>query len=181
MPSSSWFKQAVSLPMVALLSLGACSKEERSAEPAAPVAEAPALPVPTAEPSKASATKPEPESVGRGMADLTLTGAITQQLKGQVVVCGSTFLEGRNQGGSWAIRGDDLDFTIMALGDVDFDAPTVILNVKQPNRVQYVLNRKAGNVSVARDRTLAKIDTDLREIVGTGKVHVKGTMTCPPK
>jgi hypothetical protein len=178
----------LALVSASLLLLSACGRDEQTppplpAEGALP-AEAPANPaVPEAArddiaPVAEKQTGPVP---GEGTADLVLTGAIERELKGTIVTCGYTRLDGRDQGGTWAIRSDEFDFQIMATSDEDFAEPAALLNAKQPVRMSFVFKRKNGTVKAARDRTLAEIDADLHHVVGTEKVHVKGTMTCPPK
>lgn len=128
-----------------------------------------------AQPSKAA------PAAGQGEASLTLSGAIEKELTGTIVTCGHTFLDGRNQGGSWAIRTDELDLSVIAMADEDFDKPTVILNARAPQRMSLVHKPGRGTVTAARDRTVATLDTDLKNVVGAESVHVKGTMTCPPR
>jgi len=167
-----------------LLSLSACKKEDDAPSPpvSSTAPKAPeAAPTPEGTPVAPEANKAEKAGPARGTAELVLTGAITQELKGPIVTCGYTRLEGRDQGGTWAIHTEDFDFQIMATSDEDFAQPAAILNARKPTRISYVFKRKAGKVSAKSDRTVAEIDADLQNVVGKETVHVKGTMTCPEK
>jgi hypothetical protein len=167
-----------------LLTLSACKKGGDAPSPpqssTAPEA-LEAAPNPERTPVAPEEKKAAKAGPARGTADLVLTGAITQELKGPIVTCGYTRLEGRDQGGTWAIRTEDFDFQIMATSDKDFAEPAAVLNARKPTRISYVFKRKAGKVSAKSDRTVAEIDADLRNVVGKETVHVKGTMTCPEK
>jgi hypothetical protein len=115
------------------------------------------------------------------MASLVFSGDIAKELSGPVVTCGYTRLDGRSQGGTWAIQTEDFDFQIIALTDEELASPSVILNAKRPAAVSYVYKRRGGKVKAASDRTVAEIDVDLQNVVGRQTVHVKGTLTCPPR
>lgn len=169
------------ITLVASIAL-ACEQGTSGADkPAAPPVSPPATPAPVPSTPARSAPAAEPKTVAQGSAQLKLTGAITKDLRGQIVTCGFTRLDGRAQGGTWAIRSDELDFQIIALTDEELDAPAATLNARQPARISYVFKRKAGKVTAAKDRTVAEIDADLHNVVGPETVHVKGTMTCPPR
>lgn len=165
------------------LTLGACEKGGGQPEPG----EAPAEPVtgtPAAPPAQtAAATEPPRKRAApsQGSAALKLTGAITKDLEGQIVTCGFTRLKGRDQGRTWAIRSEELDLQVMATTDEELASPAAILNVRKPSPANYVFKRKAGKVSGASDGTVTEVDADLHSIVGKEVVHVKGTMTCPPR
>jgi hypothetical protein len=66
-------------------------------------------------------------------------------------------------------------------GEGEWDRPTVLLNARRPARLSFARRPGGGTVTVARDRTVAEIDADLKNVVGAEVVHVKGTMTCPPR
>lgn len=126
--------------------------------------------------------KPAPSDLGsKGEADLKLTGAVELALTGEIARCGATFIDGALRGGSWGITTDALTFQIIATSEEELDDPKVVLNLRKPERKSYVL-AKGGKVVTPRDRTVAELDTDLRNIVDKGDViHVAGKITCPPK
>jgi hypothetical protein len=175
---------AIAIGVAAALawSMGACKRSEEPSKGTEPPASASAA-TSLSEPALEAPRQPKAKGTGAtmGTAELVLSGEINQELKGSIVTCGYTRLEGRDQGGTWALRTDDFDFQIMATGDVDFANPVAILNAKKPKRISYVFKRKAGKVTAASDRTVAEIDAELQNVVGKEKVHVKGRMTCPPK
>jgi hypothetical protein len=181
---------------VLLLHPVACDRaaSDRSGEAPSPEAATGAVPpapeTPAAAPERTPSAPAAPASPAAGpgsnrpstgTAELTFSGGVTQKLDGPLVVCGHTFIDGRHQGGTWAVRTDAFDFQIMATTDEEFAEPSVVLNAKQPARKSYVWKRKAGTVSAASDRTVASIDADLHEVVGAGTVHVTGKMTCPAR
>lgn len=164
--------------IVFAVTLGACEKGEAKPGPGeAPVAStsAPPAAAPPAEP------RPERAAASQGTAALKLTGALTKELEGQIVTCGFTRLKGRDQGRTWSIRSEELDLQVMATTDEELASPAAILNVRQPARANYVFKRKAGKVSGTEDGTVTELDADLHPLMGKDVVHVKGTMTCPPR
>lgn len=174
----------VTVSFAVALTLAACEKDESPPAPAeahAPSASAP--PAPTPAPA-ATAPVAEPRAgrgVTQGSAALKLTGAVTKDLEGPIVTCGFTHLKGRDQGRTWGIRSQELDFQIIASTDEELLSPAAILNVRKPARAHYVFKRKAGKVTGTKDGTLTEIDADLHNLMGKETVHVKGTMTCPPR
>lgn len=177
---------AASLTLTGLffaLTLGACEKKgpPESGEAPAPVVTDTAAEPGRPEAAPAAAARPERAAVSQGSAALKLTGAITKDLDGQIVTCGFTRLKGRDQGRTWGIRSEELDFQVIATTDEELASPAAILNVRQPARASYAFKRKAGTVSGAKDGTVTELDADLHNVVGKEVVHVKGTMTCPPR
>ena len=166
------------------LTLGACEKDggERDSDEAlaASVTAAPAAPA-RSQPASVAEPAPKRAAPSQGSASLKLTGAITKDLDGPIVTCGFTRVKGREQGRTWGIRSDELDFQVMATTDEELAAPAAILNVRKPTAAHYVFKRKAGEVSGSSDGTVTEIDADLHQIVGKEVVHVKGSMTCPPR
>lgn len=162
--------------------LGACEKGE--AKPGSGEAPAASTPAPaSAPPVTAPPAEPRAEraAASQGTAALKLTGALTKDLEGQIVTCGFTRLKGRDQGRTWSIRSEELDLQVMATSDEELASPAAILNVRQPVRAHYVFKRKAGKVSGTEDGTVTELDADLHHLMGKEVVHVKGTMTCPPR
>ncbi len=170
--------------LVAALLVAGCSSENKQpapvAEPPQNEAEKPREVPADPEPVKPKAEAPPPQPVGQGEAALVFTGAIEKELSGKIVTCGYTHLDGKDQGGTWQIPSDEFSFQISVHSDEDWDEPSVIMNVTKPERKSYVL-KAGGKVTAKPDRTVAEIDADLKKVVGSETVHVKGTMTCPPR
>ncbi len=163
------------------LVLGACSSEDAE-EPAVSPPRPPSAQPREVPPDPETARRPPPGAApapAKGTADLTFTGAVEEKLEGPIVTCGFTRLDGKDQGGTWRVDAGDFTFQIMALTDEELDSPKVIMNVTKPERASYAA-RSSAKVKTARDRTVAEIDAELKNIVGAQTVHVKGTMTCPP-
>jgi len=57
----------------------------------------------------------------------------------------------------------------------------VIVNVRQPKRQSFAMSPKAKNIVTLDKGVKATIDADLKAVVGKETIHVKGTVTCPPK
>jgi hypothetical protein len=130
--------------------------------------------------AKAGDAKAEP-TPGDGDADVKITGAIETTLAGKIVRCGTTRMEGRLQGGSWRVDDDAIDVAVLALTDEELESPKLVVNVKKPERKSYV-PVPGGKLTTAKDRTVAEIDMDMRNIVSKDdRIHVSGKMTCPPK
>lgn len=141
---------------------------EREAAAIAAENAAPPRPKPPAKPSKFEA-----------VVDLTFTGAIENKIAGPVGICGATFLDGKLQGGNYGVRTDDFEFQIVALSDEELSTPSVILNVKGPERKSFVGRKDVGTVAIDVAKG-ATIDAELRNITGGDTVHVKGSVTCGP-
>jgi uncharacterized low-complexity protein len=130
--------------------------------------------------AKAGDAKAEP-TPGDGDADVKITGAIETTLTGKIVRCGTTRMEGRLQGGSWRIDDEGIDVAVLALTDEELESPKLVVNVKKPERKSYV-PVPGGKLTTAKDRTVAEIDMDMRNIVSKDdRIHVSGKLTCPPK
>lgn len=159
-------------PLLVVLALAAaCS-------PDAPVVKAvePARDAPKPAPAR-DAPRPTPAA---GEVDLAFTGALTRDVHGPVATCGYTDRgDGKIEGGTWKLATDDFELAILATSDAELAAPSVILNVREPERVSYAL-RGSDGIKLAADRTVADLDLTLKNIVGSDTVQVKGTITCPP-
>lgn len=105
---------------------------------------------------------------------------MNREIRAAHVLCGSVHIDGHNHGGSWALSTDELVLSIIAMTDEELSAPTVTLQARPPARWIYLMDRGA-TVSAARDRTIAQIDAEFREVGGSRVVQVKGTLKCPPK
>jgi len=173
-------RSLVTTSLLFVLTLGACQKEAQPASGEAPVTGVAAPPAPSSAETPAKA-RPAGAAASQGSAALKLTGAITKDLDGQIVTCGFTRLKGRDQGRTWAIRSEELDFQVFAMTDEELASPTVLLTVRKPARASYTFKGTAGTVKGATDGTVTELDADLDGIVGKEVVHVKGSMTCPPR
>lgn len=169
--------------LIVVLGGGCSSDKQATPGNAAPAQATPPREVPPdPEPPRPARTRePAVKGTGTGTAALTFTGAIQAEVTGDVVRCGFTHLKGKDQGGSWQVDAADFKFSIGVHEDTEWDRPLAILNATRPERMSYVYVRGSGPVKAATDRTVAEIDADLKNVVGTQRVHVKGTMTCPAR
>lgn len=188
-----------SLTLAVVVLLAACRSEEKqpaSDSPApAPSASssAPADSPISAAPSKTTdspapgAGKEAAAPAGPGQVDLSFEGALTARLAGSAGRC--SVMSGAVEGASFQVRSSELgvapdfELTILVTSEEEWASPSIVLNVKGPERASYARNtmkpRAEDKIALARDVTSAEIDVELKQVAGAGAVKIVGSIRCP--
>lgn len=132
-----------------------------------------APPVATASPS---ATAAAASSGANGRATLTFTGAISRRLTGAPATC-AYYYPSEKKGVAYTVSTSGFSLQVF---DSEGDGRTgAILNATAPQDASYTTRTdQPGTVVAKLDLSGARLDVDLREVVGTTTVHVSGTITC---
>jgi hypothetical protein len=176
--------------LVAVLAAASCSDKKK----ADPGPTQPAVPDP-AKPSVAddeTATEVEPDP-GTGSAapkppatqvDLVLSGTVVATLKGAGgrCTCAADKATYQIRSGDLGVK-PDFDLTVLVTSPEEWANPSIILNVKSPQRGSYGRNltkhRAEDKLSVAKDCTGVVLeDVVLRGISSKGEVTLKGSIRC---
>jgi hypothetical protein len=169
--------------VVLLVALAACSDKKQEPAPASAPSAAPQPPPaePAPAPKKPATPPPSDPATGHATAAITLTGVVDKKLEGQIATCGQTAIKGKPEGMSVHIDTPELELAILATTEKELADPKVIVNVRQPKRQSFAMYPGKKNTVTLDKGVKATIDADLKAVVGKETIHVKGTVTCPPK